>query len=207
MHTAEPLLIRSKQGVEPTEAGAALYRHAQVILKQLDDAVAEVGLSLDGHRSQGVSLPILRAADHLVVMSPEHEVELRRPGYARWSWRLTLGQALPAPQPAFLHVFSSFGIGLLGNAALPARGRVANPITVDTATSAGARYLTLTFPRRPVATDLTYTLESSTDLGIWSAVPGRSYTTGAGPITAEDSVAFGTAGVTRRFLRLRMSAP
>ena len=40
----ERLLIRSKQGVEPTEAGAALYRHAQVILKQLDDAVAEVGL-------------------------------------------------------------------------------------------------------------------------------------------------------------------
>ena len=38
------LLIRNKQGVEPTEAGAALYRHAQVILKQLDDAVAEVGL-------------------------------------------------------------------------------------------------------------------------------------------------------------------
>ncbi|MFT4226363.1 LysR substrate-binding domain-containing protein [Micropruina sp.] len=40
----QQLLIRSKQGVEPTEAGAALYRHAQVILKQLDDAVAEVGL-------------------------------------------------------------------------------------------------------------------------------------------------------------------
>ncbi len=38
------LLTRSKQGVEPTEAGAALYRHAQVILKQLDDAVAEVCL-------------------------------------------------------------------------------------------------------------------------------------------------------------------
>jgi len=38
------LLIRSKQGVEPTEAGAALYRHAQVILKQVNDAVAEVGL-------------------------------------------------------------------------------------------------------------------------------------------------------------------
>ena len=38
------LLIRSKLGVEPTEAGAALYRHAQVILKQVDDAVAEVGL-------------------------------------------------------------------------------------------------------------------------------------------------------------------
>lgn len=43
-----------------------------------------------------------------------------------FSWRLTLGQALPAPQPSFIHVFSSFGIGLLGNAALPARaGEVA----------------------------------------------------------------------------------
>jgi len=42
------------------------------------------------------------------------------------SWRLTMGQALPPPQPAFVHVFSSFGIGLLGNAALPARaGEVA----------------------------------------------------------------------------------
>jgi glycosyltransferase 2 family protein len=43
-----------------------------------------------------------------------------------FSWRLTLGQALPTPQPPFVHVFSAFGIGLLGNAALPARaGEVA----------------------------------------------------------------------------------
>ena len=39
------LLIRSKRGVEPTEAGAALYRHAQLILKQVEDAVAAVGQS------------------------------------------------------------------------------------------------------------------------------------------------------------------
>jgi len=37
------------------------------------------------------------------------------------SWRLTISQALPDPQPAFGQVFSSFGIGLLGNAVLPAR--------------------------------------------------------------------------------------
>ena len=37
------------------------------------------------------------------------------------SWRLTVGQALPDPQPSFGHLFSAFGIGLLGNAVLPAR--------------------------------------------------------------------------------------
>ena len=37
------------------------------------------------------------------------------------SWRLTISQALPNPQPSFGQVFSSFGIGLLGNAVLPAR--------------------------------------------------------------------------------------
>jgi glycosyltransferase 2 family protein len=37
------------------------------------------------------------------------------------SWHLTIGQALPDPQPAFRHVFSAFGVGLLGNAVLPAR--------------------------------------------------------------------------------------
>jgi len=37
------------------------------------------------------------------------------------SWRLTINQALPDPHPRFGQVFSSFGIGLLGNAVLPAR--------------------------------------------------------------------------------------
>ena len=37
------------------------------------------------------------------------------------SWRLTINQALPEPHPRFGQVFSSFGIGLLGNAVLPAR--------------------------------------------------------------------------------------
>jgi glycosyltransferase 2 family protein len=37
------------------------------------------------------------------------------------SWRLTIGQALPDPQPPFRTVFSAFSVGLLGNAVLPAR--------------------------------------------------------------------------------------
>ncbi len=89
--------------------------------------------------------------------------------------------------------------------ALPARGSVANPITTGTATSGNAHYLTLTFPRRTTATDLTYTLESSPDLVTWTAVPGQTYTAGSGPITAQDAVAMGTAP--RRFLRLRVTTP
>ncbi|MCY7303787.1 MAG: flippase-like domain-containing protein [Thermoleophilia bacterium] len=38
-----------------------------------------------------------------------------------FSWRLTINQALPPPYPRFGQVFSAFGIGLLGNAVLPAR--------------------------------------------------------------------------------------
>jgi uncharacterized protein (TIRG00374 family) len=38
-----------------------------------------------------------------------------------FSWHLTIGQALPDPRPDFRHVFSAFGVGLLGNAVLPAR--------------------------------------------------------------------------------------
>ena len=37
------------------------------------------------------------------------------------SWRLTIDQALPKPHSPFGQVFSAFGIGLLGNAVLPAR--------------------------------------------------------------------------------------
>ena len=41
----QQLLIRSKRGVAPTEAGRALYRHAQLILRQLEHAQAAVDVS------------------------------------------------------------------------------------------------------------------------------------------------------------------
>ena len=87
--------------------------------------------------------------------------------------------------------------------ALPARGPVANPITLGTASVGSAHYLTLTFPRRTAATDLTYLLESSTDLTTWTAVEGRTYTAGTTPITAQDAVAMGATP--RRFLRVRVA--
>ena len=41
----QKLLIRSKRGVAPTEAGRALYRHAQLILRQVEQAQAAVSVS------------------------------------------------------------------------------------------------------------------------------------------------------------------
>lgn len=49
-----------------------------------------------------------------------------------YSWRLTIGQALPAEhQPRVVHVFSSFGVGLLANAVVPGRlGELARVATL-----------------------------------------------------------------------------
>lgn len=52
------LLIRSKRGVAPTEAGRALYRHAQLILRQVAQAqsdVAQSGSQLSGLVSVGLA--------------------------------------------------------------------------------------------------------------------------------------------------------
>ncbi|WP_417420683.1 LysR substrate-binding domain-containing protein [Halomonas sp.] len=68
------LLIRSKKGVVPTEAGNTLYRHAQQILKQMEQARSEIDSAmtmLTGTVSIGVApyssasvmvLPLLMAA-------------------------------------------------------------------------------------------------------------------------------------------------
>lgn len=70
-HFKQKLLIRSNHGITPTEAGIVLYRHAQLMLKQIEQAQSEVGLSaarLSGRVSIGLatysttttlSLPIL----------------------------------------------------------------------------------------------------------------------------------------------------
>src|SRR4051812_10451603 len=52
------LLIRSSSGITPTEAGYTVYRHAQAILRQLEQArreVAQSSTSLKGHVSVGFS--------------------------------------------------------------------------------------------------------------------------------------------------------
>jgi LysR family transcriptional regulator, nitrogen assimilation regulatory protein len=69
----QQLLVRTKRGVTPTEAGMVLYRHAQIILRQFDQAQSDVkhsGQTLTGQVSVGLapgtaasalSLPLLKA--------------------------------------------------------------------------------------------------------------------------------------------------
>lgn len=54
----QQLLVRTKRGVTPTEAGRVLYRHAQIILRQFEQAQADVRLSgraLSGKVSVGLA--------------------------------------------------------------------------------------------------------------------------------------------------------
>jgi len=54
----QQLLVRTKRGVTPTEAGRVLYRHAQVMLKQFELAQADVrnsGRALSGQVSVGLA--------------------------------------------------------------------------------------------------------------------------------------------------------
>ena len=46
----QQLLVRTKRGVTPTEAGKVLYRHAQLILRQCDQARVD----MDGRRARPV---------------------------------------------------------------------------------------------------------------------------------------------------------
>jgi glycosyltransferase 2 family protein len=71
------------------------------------------------------------------------------------SWHLTISQALPDPQPPFRSVFSAFGVGLLGNAILPARaGELARVAVLrphvpqDRGTGASATLLGTVFAHR-----------------------------------------------------------
>lgn len=71
-HFKHKLLIRSNVGITPTEAGLILYRHAQLLLKQLEQAQTDINLStqsLAGRVSIGLAtystssaltLPIIR---------------------------------------------------------------------------------------------------------------------------------------------------
>ncbi len=57
-HFGTKLLIRSQQGVVMTDAGAELYRHAQIILRQMEQAHADVvaaGKHLAGRVSVGLT--------------------------------------------------------------------------------------------------------------------------------------------------------
>lgn len=77
---------------------------------------AEIGLDVSSHRSQGVSMPLMRMADRLIIMAPQHEEALLRQDpslaskivrlweYARDEERPTLAE-IPDPVSQDIAVF------------------------------------------------------------------------------------------------------
>lgn len=79
-HFGQKLLNRSQQGVSMTDAGHAVYRHAQIILRQMDQALADAsaaGNSLAGRVSVGL-VPFSSAATLSVDLLAE--TRKRHPG-------------------------------------------------------------------------------------------------------------------------------
>jgi LysR family nitrogen assimilation transcriptional regulator len=79
-HFGQKLLIRSQQGVSMTDAGHAVYRHAQIILRQMEQAQADAsaaGNSLVGRVSVGL-VPFSSAATLSVDLLAE--TRKRHPG-------------------------------------------------------------------------------------------------------------------------------
>ncbi|EJL86771.1 transcriptional regulator [Herbaspirillum sp. CF444] len=76
----QQLLVRTKRGVTPTEAGSTLYRHAQIILRQVEQAQNDVkksGQALSGNVSVGLSPGTAASALSLPLLQT---VRARHPG-------------------------------------------------------------------------------------------------------------------------------
>ena len=77
----QQLLVRTKRGVTPTEAGKVLYRHAQLILRQCEQAQADMnaaGQGLSGAVSVGLAPGT--AAAGLAAAAAAHRARARHPG-------------------------------------------------------------------------------------------------------------------------------
>ncbi len=87
---------------------------------------------------------------------------------------------------------------------LPARGVVTPPVTQTTFTEGSASFLSLAFDRHPTATDLTYTVESSTNLSGWEALD--SFSAGLPTrIVLPKAATMSDPQTPRRFLRVRVT--
>jgi hypothetical protein len=134
------------------------------------------------------------------------------------------GFGLSGGNAAYTFDYDLDGISNLLEYALNLNPTVANPAGLPVAAIknySGTNYLSLTFTRSSVATDLTYTVQGSSDLNNWSDLAsstggaptigaGFVSETGAAPlITVEvrDTVpSDGTPGL-KRFMRLKVTAP
>ena len=93
----QQLLVRTKRGVTPTEAGKVLYRHAQIILRQCEQALADMeaaGRGLSGQVSVGLAPGTAASALALPLL---RTVRARHPGvllYLNENYGITLSELI-----------------------------------------------------------------------------------------------------------------
>lgn len=93
----QQLLVRTKRGVTPTEAGKVLYRHAQIILRQCEQALADMeaaGHGLSGQVSVGLAPGTAASALALPLL---RTVRARHPGvllYLNENYGITLSELI-----------------------------------------------------------------------------------------------------------------
>ena len=93
----QQLLVRTKRGVTPTEAGKVLYRHAQIILRQCEQARVDMeaaGEGLSGQVSVGLAPGTAASALSLPRLRP---VRARHPGillYLNENYGTTLSELI-----------------------------------------------------------------------------------------------------------------
>jgi hypothetical protein len=84
--------------------------------------------------------------------------------------------------------------------------------TSGTASVSGSKYLTLNFARNTAATDITYTVQGSSDLSTWNTIssysggswtPSANVADNAGAVTVQDTMPMNLAP--RRFMRLQVT--
>lgn len=123
-------------------------------------------------------------------------------GFAGWAAANALsGDPLADPEGAGVTNLQRYAFGLA------ARGPVAPPTTLGSTTvdPGPQRCLTIIFDRRADGTDLRYFVEGSNDLANWSLVTPDFLSPGSPThLEVPDSVPMDTAGMTRRFLRVRL---
>jgi LysR family nitrogen assimilation transcriptional regulator len=93
----QQLLVRTKRGVTPTEAGKVLYRHAQIILRQCEQAQVDMdaaGQGVSGQVSVGLAPGTAAAALSLPLL---RTVRARHPGillYLNENYGTTLSELI-----------------------------------------------------------------------------------------------------------------
>ncbi|MCX6853469.1 MAG: hypothetical protein NTV80_01030 [Verrucomicrobia bacterium] len=81
----------------------------------------------------------------------------------------------------------------------------ANPQVVSLAAISTSRYLRLNLPKNPAATDVTFTVEASSDMSAWSSAGLIIETNTSTQLTVRDNIPSGP-GV-RRFMRVKVTRP